>query len=340
MQCTVLLPALIWPDPNLPDIYRDLPLPNLQWLLGRARRTPEPLTLEGWLQRQLGLPAALPVAALTAAIDGLQVDGVLLRADPVHLQVNMEQLLLVPGDAIGIGQDDADSLIATLNRHFADDGLTFYAPQPQRWYVVLRQTAAVEHVPLALVAGNDIHRHLPQGPDALHWHGWLNEIQMLLYTHPANDAREQRGQPPINSVWFWGGGELPPAGDWPWDQTCGDQLLLRALARHAGTACQPLPQRADAWLQQLTGDKALLLLDQLQTPALYGDAYQWRESLKQLDREWFGPLRQALQQGRIGELELIAPGAIRASIGGSARWQFWRRPLPLSALAHSLNQTK
>lgn len=340
MQCTVLLPALIWPDPDLPDIYRDLPLPNLQWLLGHARHTTDPLTLEGWLQRQLDLPATLPVAALTAAIDGLQVDGVLLRADPVHLQVNMEQLLLVPGDAIGIEQDDADPLIATLNRHFADDGLTFYAPHPQRWYVAMRQAAAVEHVPLAKVAGNDIHQHLPQGPDALRWHGWLNEIQMLLYTHPANDARDQRGQPLINSVWFWGGGELPHACNWPWDQTCGDQLLLRALTRYAGVACQPLPDQASAWLAQLTGEKTLLLLDQLHTPALYGDAYQWRETLKQLDREWFGPLRQALQQGRIDELSLIIPGAVCARIGSKARWQFWRRPQSLTTLAHTVNQAK
>ena len=271
MQCTALLPALIWPDSDLPDIYHDLPLPNLQWLLGRARRTPEPLTLEGWLQRQLGLPAALPVAALTAAIDGLQVDGVLLRADPVHLQVNMEQLLLVPGDAIGIEQDDADPLIATLNRHFADDGLTFYAPQPQRWYVALRQAAAVEHVPLAQVAGNDIHRHLPQGPDALHWHGWLNEIQMLLYTHPANDAREQRGQPPINSVWFWGGGELPPAGDWPWAQTCGDQLLLRASTDDLSIEAIEYDLPAFAVTRQLSMAKHLFVLP-LKSPKPYRKA--------------------------------------------------------------------
>lgn len=338
MQFTVLLPALIWPDPDLPDIYRDLPLPELGWLLGHASRQTERRDLESWLATQLGLGTPLPVAALTAGIDGLQTDGSLLRADPVHLQVNMEQLLLVPGSAIQIEQDDADPLIAALNRHFADDGLTFHAPHPQRWYVSLTRIAAVEHEPLEQVIGNDIHRHLPQGPEALRWHGWLNEIQMLLYTHPANDDRDQRGLPLINSVWFWGGGELPPVARWPWARTCGDHLLLRALARHAGARCEPLPQDPATWLASGGSGETLLLLDQLQQAAQYGDAWQWRETLKQLDQQWFGPLRQALQQGRIKRLQLIVPGAVDARIDSSSRWKFWRRGLPLAALAQTLNR--
>ena len=31
----------------------------------------------------------------------------------------------------------------------------------------------------------------------------MNELQMLLYTHPVNVAREDRGLPPINVIWLW-----------------------------------------------------------------------------------------------------------------------------------------
>jgi hypothetical protein len=36
-----------------------------------------------------------------------------------------------------------------------------------------------------------------------------NEMQMLLYTHPVNDARSARGVLPVNSFWLSGTGALP-----------------------------------------------------------------------------------------------------------------------------------
>ena len=32
----LLIPALFWPDPSLPEIYRDLPLPALESLLAKC----------------------------------------------------------------------------------------------------------------------------------------------------------------------------------------------------------------------------------------------------------------------------------------------------------------
>jgi len=43
----------------------------------------------------------------------------------------------------------------------------------------------------------------PKGVEALHWHQLFNEIQMLLFSHPVNEAREVRGELPVNSVWLW-----------------------------------------------------------------------------------------------------------------------------------------
>ena len=333
MHCTVLLPGLIWPDPELTDIYRELPLPNLQWLLGHARRKPCPDSAEQWLARQLQLQTPLPVAQFTAALDGLAHSHNWLRADPVHLQVNMDQLLLVPGSALQISVEDADALTAALNRHFAEDGLQFVAPHPQRWYVQLQQPAAVTHTPLDQVAGHNINDFLPQGADAMRWHQWLNEIQMLLYTHPANDAREQRGLPLIHSVWFWGESPAQAVRHWPWHHTSGNELLLQALAGAAKASCEPLPAQAPQWLQQTGGSHSLIWLDQLQQAALYGDAYAWREALKQLDQDWLAPLKAQLQSGQIQRLTLVVPGHCVADITSSSRWKFWRRPLPLANLA-------
>ena len=76
---------------------------------------------------QLQLQTPLPSHNSPRHSDGLDHGHNWLRADPVHLQVNMDQLLLVPGSALQINAEDADALTTALNRHFAEDGLQFVA---------------------------------------------------------------------------------------------------------------------------------------------------------------------------------------------------------------------
>lgn len=98
----------------------------------------------------------------------------------------------------------------------------------------------------------------------------------------------------------------------------------------------PLPAQATQWLQQTGGSHSLIWLDQLQQAALYGDAYAWREALKQLDNDWLAALKAQLQSGQIQRLTLVVPGQCIADITSSSRWKFWRRPLPLANLAATI----
>jgi hypothetical protein len=50
---------------------------------------------------------------------------------------------------------------------------------------------------------------IPSSAQASRLRRLQNEMQMLLYTHPVNDARLQRGAVPINSFWLSGTGALP-----------------------------------------------------------------------------------------------------------------------------------
>ncbi len=49
---------------------------------------------------------------------------------------------------------------------------------------------------------------LADSPEATVVRRLQNEMQMLLYTHPQNAAREQRGLRPVNSFWLTGAGVL------------------------------------------------------------------------------------------------------------------------------------
>jgi len=81
---------------------------------------------------------------------------------------------------------------------------------PDRWYLRLDSLPDISTLPLSQVAGRNVHGLLPGGKDAARWHQLFNEIQMLLFAHPLNEARETRGALPINSLWFWGGGVMQP----------------------------------------------------------------------------------------------------------------------------------
>jgi hypothetical protein len=51
---------------------------------------------------------------------------------------------------------------------------------------------------------------MPQGERARPLRRLQNEMQMLLYTHPVNDSRAERGLTTVNAFWLSGTGSLPP----------------------------------------------------------------------------------------------------------------------------------
>ncbi|WP_171013976.1 phosphoglycerate mutase [Chitinivorax sp. B] len=327
MHLTLVTPHLFWPDPALPEIYRDLPLPALSWLLSRGAHAPQPLSLHHWLAQRFGMSTdgMLPWAPLSLLLDGTEPAGdYWMRADPVHLQVNRDQLILADSGILSITQYEADAIMASLNQHFSEDGLHFIAPYPNRWYLRCNQTPHITVVPVEHVIGQDIHRHLPQGHDAMHWHHLLNELQMLLYNHPVNDARDAAGDPTINSIWPWGGGTLPPSLHKPYQQCWADQHEAAALAHAAQLPFDNLPATATVWHGQAQGEQQLIILDSLSGAASYGDAYGWRETLLHLEQDWFTPMKTLLASGQLNSLLLVAPGYFDCLIKPTARWQFWK----------------
>lgn len=280
-----------------------------------------------------------PVAPLTALADGLDPDDrYWLRADPVHLNLQRDSFTLADHAASDLTQAQADALVATLNQHFVSDGLEFLAPSPDRWYIRLPSSPALALTPLAEVIGRSIDPLLPRGQNAMQWHGWVNEAQMLLHDHPANIEREQQGQLPINSIWPWGGGALPQTRGSEFVESLGDDVLVRGIAAHLGQVAQPLPKAALPWLHAQPALGAhLLVFDQLDDPELRRNASRWQETLAWLDAAWFLPLFDALKSGKIESLHLhLADFAAVKSFTVRRRnlWKFWRRSLSLESYLH------
>lgn len=338
MHAEIVVPALLPRGNETPYPA----MPALELLLARGRRaSDERRSYEQWLGAACGRGEddPLPAGALTLLAEGgAPGDAVWLRADPVHLRLGRTDLTVVPAAMFSLDTQEADSFAEALNAHFETE-FELHAVRAKHWCAKIAAMPRLSTHPTADVAGGDVDTNLPQGEDAKHWHALMNEVQMLLHRHPVNEARQARGVPEVNSVWFWGAGKLSEpatlAANFHWRSVTADDPLARGLALHAGRSAQLLPASADAWLAQLPVEgRHLVVLDALRMPIAMGDTAGWSALLAELEARWFAPLLNALRSGRIGMLTLNAPdgreGLSVETVRGDLR-HFWRRAKPLSA---------
>ncbi|HWR77890.1 MAG TPA: hypothetical protein VN283_11880 [Thiobacillus sp.] len=328
----LLIPYLFPSARLLEAAAQDLRLPALQTLLARGTRQPCPAEgVEAALCEALGIARQQdwPLAPITLAADGgVAGDAYWLRADPVHLRVMRDRIVLADSGAFELTKQEADALAAAIGQHFGAD-LSPNPLHPKRWYLRLPQAPRLTTTPLSVAVGRDIDPLLPQGGDAMQFRAQLNELQMLLHEHPVNQAREARGELPVNSLWLWGGGRLPVTCALPVPAYTRN-AEAQALAAFCGARVQALPTHRDA---QLFGSDGVILLDTLTQAGQVGDAYGWREALRELEQDWFVPLLGMLRKIGPDGLRLIDPvNGKQLHLHASDVWKFWRRPQPLISM--------
>ncbi|MDD4964693.1 MAG: hypothetical protein PHI11_12330 [Gallionella sp.] len=319
---------LVIPDLQLPaefaaEVSADLALPTLRKLLarGQIQALPRSDSLEACLCDAFGLPN-LPIAELSAQYDGLAA-GHWLRADPVNLSLQRDRLCLSP---LPVQPNESVELCAHLNTYFAAQGLHFCAPHPQRWYLNLDKLPTITTTPLPHVLGENIRNTLPTGENMPYWHQLFNEIQMLLYAHPVNAQREQRGEAAINSVWFWGEGASVDCTS-HYTSVSADTVLADIFATAAHIPFTPWQK---VWCN--TDSQQLMVWTDLQRAVQQGDFAAWRNAILDFEQNYAQPLWQALCSGEISQLTLDLLGndlASRIHLTRSDTWAFWRQKTAL-----------
>ena len=330
---TLFVPGLLGPQP----LYRQLPAadkPDLRILeawLTRAEQTQSPVH-DPWtgLFSLFGVASnandASPVAAVTAAFDGLDArQGWWLRADPVYLQPDRHQAVLLASEALELQAEESHALVESLNTHFAADGWQIKAPHPQRWYIQFPQAEQIHTTPLPQVMGQGVNPYLPQGAQRQQWHGRLNEIQMLLHQHPLNQQRLQAGKLPVNSVWLWGEGMLPTVTGGQFDTVYGDDILLEALAQLTHARYAPL----SAFGPHSAKGRCLLLLDACYSSVQDRDVFGWLACVEQIQNNYLTPLQAHLKHHADCAVSLFPANGqqYRLTPRRLPRWWHKRRPL-------------
>ena len=197
-----------------------LKLPHLEKLL--ARLTPEPLdagdefSLSTPHERAHALALGwtvtdglLPWAALEASHKHL-TGHTWAFITPCHWQVGANHIAMSGQTLPDFSEAESRGLMAAMQPYFEEDGLALHFESPNRWLASGDIFKDLPTASLDRVVGRNVENWMPRSPQAAPLRRLQNEMQMLLYTHPINDARNARGVLPVNSFWLSGTGALAP----------------------------------------------------------------------------------------------------------------------------------
>lgn len=191
-------------------------VPELESLLREAGRPPRLVSAIARPDRANELSASCPQALLATGVDLAaaplsrlhdfpeDASGAWMRADPIGLTPDLAAVWMQAEQSFtrGAWQQDLQALMA-------DEGFELDFHPSGRGYLRLSETPDCRFASPAALAGNSLEHCLPEGPGSSVWRRLLNETQILL--HQCADRR--RGESVPGSLWFWGGGQLPAAGD-------------------------------------------------------------------------------------------------------------------------------
>jgi hypothetical protein len=207
-------------------VLRDLALPNLSQLLGRltltARDDGDAYTLSPPHERALGHTAGwegadgcLPFAAQAAARDGIETGELAWGlVTPSHWHVGRDHVSLADPAALELNAAESRAAFDAVRDLFESEGFRFEWGAPSRWYAAHESLVDLPCASLDRVIGRNVELWM-RGSAARSSAAKLvrrlqSELQLLLYPHALNEAREQRGALALNSFWLSGCGRAQP----------------------------------------------------------------------------------------------------------------------------------
>lgn len=347
MDLNLFIPDLFWPDTIRPEIYQNLSIPIVEKLLSKSRCTTDaPEEPEIWLCKQFNVKQQQdnwPIAAIMLhkdAPDRVNTSKEFwMRADPVHLRIEQNHIMLADNQVFEISRNEAEQLAQDLNSIIRNNNSELLVMHSSRWYLRLAQMPHIRTSTLGQVTCRNINHFLPSGNDSMMWRKLMNEIQMLLHEHPVNRARESRGELSINSLWFWGGGYPAESLQSAYSQIWSNHDFTHALAMASRTPHAGLPPSLDVWIKSEPKKTHLIVLDTLHAAAKYRDAYGWREALKAIERNWLLPIHEALKHGHINQLTLSTTNENclqNFTLTRTDLWKFWRPQKSMSFFSKKL----
>lgn len=346
-QLSLVLPFALPAPEFAPDLVRALQAPALAALLSKttdaARHPLEPaaraLPHELWIARALGLARGLSPGVAASAMRGCGLDpdtGNWFIVNPAHIQIARTHLSMSDLRQLDLREDEARALFDAAVPCFADGGYALAWGGTDTWFMRADAwTDTVTASPDAAV-GMNLTDWMPAGDQARAFRKLQNDVQVTWFTHPANAAREGRGQAAINSIWPWGNASLASETAHKLVATAGGKTFS---APRVATFDVPgwLGALAARRLDSLAGldalldgdDHWLLACGNVAEAAIAADWGGWLAQMQRLETELFAPLLAAVASGRVKRLRMVLShrdGHLETITTPMAQRKFWRRP--------------
>lgn len=205
--------------------YTGLKLPNFQRLMQRMQLQNSDLgdeytqspPHERALAAYYGLQAAdgcIPWAALELAQKprhGYASSQAWAHVTPCYWRVGADNITLPDPSGLQLTDTDSEALFAAMQPYFHEDGISLHYDSAAHWFARSTLFEGLGTASLDRVIGRNINPWMPEAAQAAPLRRLYNEMQMLLYTHPVNDARQAVRLPPVNAFWVTGTGSLSVA---------------------------------------------------------------------------------------------------------------------------------
>lgn len=220
----LLIPFACLTDPDAHQVLKGIALPNLEKLLARMTEVGvnqgHSLSLSPPHERAqaqvLGLSSnpspkdgCIPWAAWDLVKSGRSPGNqAWARVSPCHWTVNSDHIVMDDPQALNLTEAESHTLLEAVRPYFEEDGIAIDYAKPDRWLARSELFRGMASASVDRVAGGDIDGWLPKTPQAAPLRRLQNEMQMLLYTQPVNDARAASGLQTVNSFWVSGTGAL------------------------------------------------------------------------------------------------------------------------------------
>ena len=163
-------------------------------------------------------------------------DTCVARIEPIHIHAARDHLVLTSTQILDIQAAEADALFDSVKDIFAEMSTVTHRSMPHKWFIESQALQTLSTVSTTQAEGRNIDHWMPSDTSiegvARQWRKWQNEIQMIWFNHPVNEARQAEGMLSINSVWISGNGKLA--------DITPDERLLQAKQWHSADGCLSL----------------------------------------------------------------------------------------------------
>ncbi len=163
--------------------------------------------LRGWADVDGLLPWAAAQAQALWGADAANADWAWVT--PCHWTVHSDHVAMADPAQLTLAEAESQAFLQAMEPYFLEDGIRLHWHASGHWLAQGTVFHALPTASLERVRGAAVDAWMPRQAQARTLRRLQNEMQMLLYTHPLNDARAHDKLPTVNAFWVSATGALP-----------------------------------------------------------------------------------------------------------------------------------